>query len=51
MDVTRPNNTGRAKAAGDHGGVAGHAAPHRQDAGRGVHAANVFRAGFDADQD
>ena len=38
-------------AAGHHGGVAGHAAPGGQDALGRMHAADIFRAGFHADQD
>jgi hypothetical protein len=34
-------------AAGDDGGVAGHAAARGQDAGGGVHAVDVFRTGLD----
>ena len=46
-----PETQGRPHAAGDHGGVAGHAAAGGQDARRGVHAVDVLRAGLLADQD
>ena len=38
-------------AAGDDGGVAGHAAAHGQDAAGGVHAADVLGAGLEAGED
>ena len=49
-DATGAGHAGPAHAAGDHGGVAGHAATGGQDAAGGVHAVNVFRGGFDAHQ-
>ena len=44
-------DAGPAHAARDHGGVAGHAAARGQDAGGGVHAVDVLRAGLDPHQD
>ena len=51
VDLAGAGNTGPPHAAGHHGCVAGHAAAGRQDAARGVHAVNVFRAGLDPHQD
>ena len=50
-DGAAAGDAGLAHAARHHGGVRGHAAPGGQNAFRGVHAVNVFRAGLDADQD
>ena len=50
-DAAGAGDAGPAHAAGDHGGVAGHAAARGQDAAGGVHAVDVLGAGLDADQD
>jgi hypothetical protein len=50
-DLARARDAALAPAAGDDGRVAGHAARARQDARRGVHAADVLGAGLLADQD
>ena len=44
-------DAGLAHAARHHRGVRGHAAPRGQNAFGGMHAVNIFRAGFDPDQD
>ena len=44
-------DAGAPHAAGDHGGVAGHAAPAGEDAPGGVHAVDVLGAGLGAEQD
>ena len=46
-----PADAGPPHAARDDGGVARHAAAHRQNALGGVHAVNVLGAGLDAHQD
>ena len=45
------DHAGQAQAAGDHRGVAGHAALLGQHAGRRMHPADVLGRGFAADQD
>ena len=50
-DAAGAGDAGTAHAAGDDGGVAGHAAAGGQDALGGVHAVDVLGAGLDADQD
>ena len=50
-DFRGADDAGQAKAARDHGGVAGHAAAFGQDGDGGVHAANILGRGFAADQD
>ncbi len=45
------NHTGQAKAAGNHGGVAGHATLDRQYPDRRVHTAHIFGGGFAAHKD
>ena len=48
--ATRARHARPPHAACDNGGVAGHPAACGQNARGGVHAVNVFGAGFDADQ-
>jgi hypothetical protein len=50
-DFPCARDAGSPHTAGDHRGMAGHAAAGRQDAPGGVHAVNVLRARLDADQD
>ena len=51
LDVARACHAALAHAARDHSGVAGHAAARGENAGRDLHAVNVFRRGFAAHQD
>ena len=51
FDVARAGDAGLAHAAGDHGGVAGHAAARGQNALRDFHAVNIVGRGFRAHQD
>ena len=50
-DLAGAGHAALAHAAGDDGGVRGHAAARGQNAGCDLHAVNVFRRGFAADQD
>ena len=50
-DLTGARHTGPAHAEGHHRRVARHNAPRCQDAGGRMHTADVFRAGFDPNQD
>ena len=49
--VAGADHAGQPEAAGDHGGVAGHAAADGQHPARRVHAADVLGAGLDAGED
>ena len=50
VEVAGADDAGLAEAAGDDGGVRGHAAARGQDAGRGVHADDVLGRGLGAHQ-